>query len=1636
MCSLVGHQILAVRNMEAEEMDEHRVSGIVASLIFLNTRKVWNSPPPLTETQTFDIPEHLIFEAAHHLRRRVINWARGRVCFGRSRVSQAGIDLVGDTAVRAASTAGAMEATEGDARCRWALVEGDRNLGRLAVVAVRGGASPTEGPVTDEGAVPEQDGQGDVDMESDGPALATVAPKDAKEILLDIGIFQLTLRNSHPQVLPQEIARDQDVVNIFGRAPMQACLVERAVLRSTYKLVGSGHELAHWQDLNAETGTNTLNVTTPPLEINREYYVPELNASEKSWLPELIEPFRQSQLPLLAEIFLSDAALPDDAQVAYLCVRVPAVAGIAYEIFAYRARRMLHVYQLESHGRHFFRSLVYTTDARFTLRALQPSTAERKDDWPAFVRHEAGSLQKAGVSGGVVITRNWATDTNLSLGKEKYLPIRLLHGLLPQCLLDTHVLWQAEDEEIRGYPISLSAGCDLLLVSPSVGAHVSLYGSQFEHVSFAKDDPRYMLPAKMIVLKLDYQVCLQTRDRVKAALAALESFCDRHGSRLLSNPFEPDFFICRTIAKLLARITPITPTFAEALELIDVRPFLSLREELRRSAVLLPQLVAAAEAIVQSDVDVASDSVHAAVPPSDTPASDEVDGTAATPKPSRKATARAASTAEVDATELILLDVLHAPPGSFLFSLASTLTRIECLSHVTVWARYNAEVHDAILGDSDAIEQSDLLFVQLPRLKLSFEARCMADGSVALVSVDHADLYIANVGDALDSASANSLLEGIGHSLILTNSLGELTVLIPAVPPIRPVIRSSPFSSQLVLDRGNVKFANALNLPHYLIPVHLSQAFLSPTTLAAAAYLMLLRFQARAYSRVVELIDTIASDINLSPECANILGLMDANDEHPDATSCRLKISAALLHSPIVSRPNGLPWSLSVEMTRYLTKRTSVSAGCELTLDEEEALFDSGLIACDPDDPKVGYAAFSSLQKRNVLLLFNRRLVLQQHSVPSREAIILQVYDDKRHAKPSQAALLTPSRPAEWRWLTQWDSNVIAIDVEKQLSDALSAIDMIYPRQPVLVAFDLGQLLSKANVARGTHSCTEVFATLYELFQGAVCLDQLGGYRTIAASGSSTTFATLLTALAVDPPRNTRDPQTSIYSSLLLTLARVPELGPYLPPLKQTEPLMSRSRHIGASSAIGVMVKHAVQELQTLGTASVQKTMLDRRIESLGAALASQSQYGGSWGGRFGTSWGHSGQANGMSPDELEATVKMKEKECASELKELVDWAAALAEARTRDLDAVKAKVTPVLASITSVLPPPSLPALTDHAAASLKLRAVGMHTASSLVRFASHPLEELDANVVFASRAKLGLADVSATLDFAADLSHHPDARSAIAQKMLTRFADDCAEFATEANSRQAPTLALISTEVLNDLEKRHAACERVAALAHELLTLRDADAAVVANQLAVLHQGANAVAEPEHQHQPRERSGLRTRGVAVAAQQDLNSIRLRELHRLEQHAGSKAQVPLDFLFASIISTRGLEDLAQVNPWIADAEGLRDAVVACLLTASRQGVLNCCLALARKLHGLLTTTAATAITSSHLVRAISLEASALAAALSTKRHYVTRSTTFDPRFLLFEYTHNLVLRKAQVELVEEFVNAVRAHRPLVKQVP
>jgi hypothetical protein len=336
---------------------------------------------------------------------------------------------------------------------------------------------------------------------------------------------------------------------------------------------------------------------------------------------------------------------------------------------------------------------------------------------------------------------------------------------------------------------------------------VAFAGSRFQAVR-AKDGA--LEPVRALVLRLKRHRLDFQRRSVQEGLRLLESFCEKHA--LLSRPFETNYAVSKAMAATLRRlggghtfgaetsaelVQSSLARFGELLQLIDLSPFRQRRQRHRISEVVLPKLFDAVSAYLGDEAAAASGGSTAAAP-------------ATTAEIPSSAPAKALSESELQEEELVLLDLLHAPDGSFLHSLANVMTRVENLSHVLAWACFDEA---AKLANPLAVEQSDLRIVSLPRLKLTFQAREVG-GSVRLYSVDHADLFITN-----ERNETSALLKGIPHSLLLSDTNGKIDVLVPAWKPFRPAIAAEPFSTELVLGRNDSDWYNALDQPYYIYPV-------------------------------------------------------------------------------------------------------------------------------------------------------------------------------------------------------------------------------------------------------------------------------------------------------------------------------------------------------------------------------------------------------------------------------------------------------------------------------------------------------------------------------------------------------------------------------------------------------------------------------------------------------------------------------------------------------------------------------------------------------------------------------------------------------------------------------------------------
>ena len=104
---------------------------------------------------------------------------------------------------------------------------------------------------------------------------------------------------------------------------------------------------------------------------------------------------------------------------------------------------MLHVhckvFVLKEFDRRTFPVLVWSSDSRLSLRSLSPFTDEREDPPVPHIRHMGGNIAiptEALVSPHLVFVKGHTTQA-----ERRWVPARLLEGVLPACLLEAFQFW-------------------------------------------------------------------------------------------------------------------------------------------------------------------------------------------------------------------------------------------------------------------------------------------------------------------------------------------------------------------------------------------------------------------------------------------------------------------------------------------------------------------------------------------------------------------------------------------------------------------------------------------------------------------------------------------------------------------------------------------------------------------------------------------------------------------------------------------------------------------------------------------------------------------------------------------------------------------------------------------------------------------------------------------------------------------------------------------------------------------------------------------------------------------------------------------------------------------------------------------
>jgi hypothetical protein len=365
------------------------------------------------------------------------------------------------------------------------------------------------------------------------------------------------------------------------------------------------------------------------------------------------------------------------------------------EIIVTKEPLRVQVFNLLSHTRRMFRSLVYTSNQKFSLHSL-PSV-DRKLDREIFFKFkdEGGSFKKRVANESTLEIRR---KNQKLFGEESYVPSRLLQGVVPSVLLENFDFWMGTDDVLRG----TSSG--------------SLHW-------------------------FDYSIEAEIHSNPELGGATITRRSDKQFSRISADPKQ---------AALLRRGS-VTPRTQKRIEDLAVEfPELSVEAVQIALSVCNSDVAKAAEwlRVPENHMRVSVSTPNPAT--SRTMSS----GTPGSPKifnPSSPKSAEFGSTTKGDDHEgaiLTLLNLTNWEADGSLKALSMMLSRVEDVSHILVWGLWNA--------DSCNYE---IVSVELPRLRARFEPAFGADGIKRLYFLDHPGWFVCCDSASNASSHLTSLFD-------------------------------------------------------------------------------------------------------------------------------------------------------------------------------------------------------------------------------------------------------------------------------------------------------------------------------------------------------------------------------------------------------------------------------------------------------------------------------------------------------------------------------------------------------------------------------------------------------------------------------------------------------------------------------------------------------------------------------------------------------------------------------------------------------------------------------------------------------------------------------------------------------------
>ena len=832
-----------------------------------------------------------------------------------------------------------------------------------------------------------------------------------------------------------------------------------------------------------------------------------------------------------------------------------------------------------------------------------------------------------------------------------------------------------------------------------------------------------------------------------------------------------------------------------------------------------------------------------------------------------------------------------------LHSLIRILLRVESFAHIIAWTK------EKVTPDADI--SVDL--IELPRLRLSFEKKILSDGTVRYICLEQNGQYIAAYSDEL---KFYNVLDGLSHTILLTNEDNEYSVVIPAT--IKPVLIKSKvakYSYKMIAVMTDKDWlANTGESGYFTYPIHSSGCFISSRSIASTLYLLLLRLMSHNYVEAFKLIESCVCDKQLTPQEQQIYNIIaDIKDDlEADCFACRLK-----LYFVTFGCSNIMPYPFNVEedLFQYIKYYRLVSSACRLTPDEEAFIMSNV-----PENSKFRTHIFLNRER---ILKASFDLTFDKFTPRSKVKTFTPFYPD-----PVPVAPYNPE---------PFDLELLDCDKPnfKNLIQKLAYVKYHKPEAttgPEAIKFLLKVFDFQKNLG---------FFVIYNLMTKnlPICI--------IPDLESPHSVGTVMLRVLPD------NFITGLQRVILRILEENPTPAEKMPGFEDT-----RKYKLPTLAGLDIFqshIKHVCQYIKANRTEIEMTNYLFaplipapfKPINSVNISLTAEDTEDFS----INRSW--------LNP-------KVRDFTC--------------------DQRIVASAIIPK--NITSF---------------------VQRFTDTEISHLAGTPLDAINLSsfIEFKSLKSRGENPVSSNSPL--KVMSHPSSRSHIARTSVARLEVDIVDFATDENSSQIPMLKVLNN--LSHLESNN--LSNVVAEVTKMISLLEK---VRESDIKFVKQGVDDIVDY-------------CNGDHACHYGDIGAL----THRLKQNGHSETYLDFEFLATSTASADAAGDLKKWNPFLSrgDVDGLICCIMLLMMTANR--INHCILALQQsrsllKLLKALQNPNLDNVASDRLKKELLSLSENLSATLANKRNYskeVSKGVySLDPRFLLFEFCHGLILRLSQVQLV------------------